>query len=645
MLFFVLLILCSLAPSLVYSQTPAESLEEYFRLDRQHNIRKYRATIDPRSNREAEVDLYFWDVTKSRLKEAGFSTHRLDPELEALSEEGRRLFRFQSGQGVGRVFAMNVPGSQAYPEFLQRLGPPSGSLKALQISGHASYRIADPDSGKIFVMKVTRKFGEDEEGRIDQVNSWSFNRSGLYLSASLRRLEEHIGSRTHFPEVAQVHVNDVRHDEHLESFLIRDVSAVSDELKPGERIVPAQALLDQSSGLLNEFAEKVGVSTEYWIRHHYLPELASFMGFMHFQLGFFHASHTQNLNVVIDSESGKIKTFVLRDMQDAYIFDLVRHHQVWTQEVWGEKLDLIYAHPVSWHRFYDPRKYFDETKAHTPGPYVSEYLAQAFSFFAEDLDVAGAYAEIFLYEYIKSVERETGLTLKLNPGAEEALSELGRGSIPSQSLIMGYSAMIVDSIAFHFIQNYFLKSESSPDFAYDQLRLMKTFVSGQERGKMMRLPVMSQVTLDSRDRPEDFIYGVNRHLLYRLHIETAEVDSYMPDIFLPSFGAARLGLARSHRPINRAIDPVTTLELLDSSISNSLYGVLNAGDFIRALGPGGEPRLGVIGRQLALLNSRGVKPLMVTSPVDDETLDAITDCRTAIMRTKKEWEDVKRRLQ
>lgn len=616
---------------------------EYARLDRQHNIPDYAIIRDSRSNAEAATRLFYWDITPSRLR--GSSIHPLITVSghsvgNAYVED---LFgRLDNGAIPKRLFAIDEVGFKNFSILKKALGDPDGSLPALRISGHSSYLVDDEERGRHYVFKISR-FQNDDISDPDrwQMNSWNFVRSGMIFSTILSNDERDLGQRLHFSEFAQIMFSG---DEAIESILIRDLDRIADEVQGSEELIPVHALFDLRSGILERLSAAAHLTPEQWIRQIYLPEIARFAAFLHYQLGFFHASHTQNINAVVNVGSGKISRFIIRDLQDTYFFNLVRIHQ---------KRDpyhgLVTSNDKGGHQFFNHERYFDETHAFTPGAFTSEYLIQAFALMFGDGPLSAVYTQIFLYEYHRQAEKELGIPILLSNESKALMTRLGEDTNIRRRELKDIVSQIVSEIAYRFIQAYFGGYDSSSDFQFSQRDLRFNFKRFMDDGQLQFLPVMQEATLNDRGNEHAFIYGFNGEVLYRMHIETGEIDSYFPitaenrgTVF--QFKTAGFGWG-SEPDRHSRLDAMKALLLAGSPEAVDKMGIPNP-RMVSRLGTEswGAPTQFALGAgSLMIVDSKWGSPILASKPLTQLELGEVTDCKKALTRIR--WQVNLKRLE
>lgn len=618
-----------------FSPTHAQfDWEEYFRLDRQYNIPDYSALSERSSNDEAALELDYWDLGHARIKDA-----QLTPELFRANEIGipaelKQLFRVDSRGRTGRLFSLRHPDFRTHAIFRARFGEPTGQLRAVPISGHASFAVQEPVSGKYFVFKMNRRFENKDRGHR---NYFGKARSGLVNSTSLRQDEANeLALPYHFPESLHFGLKHSDGDINLQSILVRELDPVSGSLETNEVVLPVHALLDPRSGLVDQMAFQLGYSREHWIRWEYLAELARFMAFLHFQMGYAHESHTQNLNVIVNIQTGRISRFVLRDMQDCSVMSLVRLLQ-------GRQAHLAHwnINGESGDRFMSGHVYYYNGATSQYASLVADFLAQSMAFFGWNNENAGAYTEIFLSEYLKGVEREIGRSLQLHPSTQRAIQELGEQSGWSRMRLRQRIEIVFAQIIYHFFQDSFSGYESSSDFRYDQGTLQLYFREfGVKMNSVRWLPVAKKQTLDARDQDLDFAYGVRGEIIYRAHLETGEIDGVVLGIgrvFTDELHRAGL---KPHNEINYRLDPIRATAVTRSETFLRSLGVAS----LRSLGQTlakTDPqslKVGVAGNKIFITDRRYGRVILVSPAIPDNIMEGLTDCRRLMSRTRISFE-------
>ena len=394
---------------------------EFFRLDR-YNIPHYRkfGTTFGRVR-----PIYVWDtVAEDGLAFALASSYlRDDPslnrELFALKEEDPSL-KFK---GVIRIYATDQDRRsdddlEKFEEIKKDFGAPVKTLLGIKLLSQETWFVWDPTKLPIepFQIKMFRLDGARAIFASDVLST--------YLAADMT--DSLVGM---VPELSSVNVmkpapddpglSDLHYGQIVRSMKVRR-SKGAKELPASAKLLPLHGVLGSDKARLA--AEKMGLTLHQWILREYLPKLARFSAEMNFRYGIFHASHTQNLMVYLDENTGEILCFVAKDFSDINVDPWYLVDRGMDPQMMKTFHSLAKTFPI---RILNN----EEEQAETPrngeaGFFLANFLGQSVDGFETDLAKIREYDRQFLKKYIHYSQKQTGTSIALSPAATQAMKFL-----------------------------------------------------------------------------------------------------------------------------------------------------------------------------------------------------------------------------
>lgn len=506
---------------LVSSIEAADRLEEFAHYDRTYNIPKYRETRDQRAKEEALESLDYWELSPREIWIRGFD---LVIQQHSVDEVSRQLHLdfFAPREGVQRLFASRKITPKLYERYEKAFGPAHGSFPSLRMSGHSTHIVYLP-SGRLVVKMTAERSGPSET-----LNAPSFIRRGTETSTKLEADLEDFGYSPHIAESLFFGVVDRMELKWLQGIVMRELETKLTALEDPLTAYPLHAFLDPDSLLVSEHAQKKNMTGYEWIQNEYIPKLSEFFAFLHFQVGYLHQSHTQNLIIVTNPTKGTIEDFFVRDLQDSVFFDLARLHQ----HRYPAELSLEGISPS---RIFNG-DFRTEEMGHQldntlPGTVVSEYVGQSVAYFANHSPTEASLSLQFLEAYRLAVERETGYQLPKSEAAKKAEDSLRAKNISSRALIVDAMHTAVNDIFLSFIQTYFKQSITPASFDFDQRVLNRMFAFGKADEEVSLLPNFSRPDAKpsfSTYQPVRSLYGYDGRVLFQLDAEKGDVIAFIP---------------------------------------------------------------------------------------------------------------------
>ncbi len=370
-------------------------------LHRMYNIDFFHRQVSLEPLTEAVVPVYIWEAVPNEKRET-WGIHisenfKSDPFVSNFVKE-------IDGKKRVHIIAPNVE-ELPIPELFNRFGKPTKTLKGIKLRSHSSYFVWDPENPKQdpFVFKAPQRDNEH-----DLVSPHSLHRGVLASDFLFRRLRDKKDSQFFgfFPE--PIYIGLITEKFHY-GFLVRFLKPVPHEGFDQEQneIIPLHAFL--GSTLLDESAAASQMSRSDYILNVYLPRLAHFARKL-FDEGVFHASHTQNLTVVLNKQTKELLGFAFGDLSDLGVFG-----PAYSDE--GKEL-----HSLTHVMYESMDGAAPEAKA--PGWFWAHYLGQSAALFEGDLKLQRTYALEFLEILRREIESSMNHPVRFSIPAQIALARL-----------------------------------------------------------------------------------------------------------------------------------------------------------------------------------------------------------------------------
>lgn len=494
---------------------PPKKRQLFLDLERNFNVSIYKSVAEENGSRPLPV--HYFDVIvddKIAFNKSVSFLQQHDPDLYShlFSEDKRGSMTmrfFFIGKGISKI-----------PAALRRaaVGSGVGKYKAYRIAGSESYYVWDQIALKNptdFIVKVSKSS--------DFRHGWNGNSRGIRATEIYNESIEGLDSRNVaiLPEVA---VNQVKVAGLEMVNTIRSLSPLTGKNhRPNQSslLLPAHGVMGNESFRL-EMAKLKGWTLEHhWVEQEYLPKLALFFAELIFLHGAWAEPHMQNLNMLLNIETGEIDRMVLKDLPES-AFDY--HYRLRTNMKKAEELQVDKELYGLNHLF---GKDADLKDFSTVLARASLVLPKSVLDISIKTQYQVDYSRIFISEFIRQVERINGAKVVLTGRAKTAYQRLFETSFISienySHFIPGEQPFLIGRIiegVYQSITSATLPEVKQAWFLFDQGSLERSFSTGLKSKKIVAFTARKNLTSKLLN------YAWDGSKIYAIHKITGQILGY-----------------------------------------------------------------------------------------------------------------------
>lgn len=211
---------------------------------------------------------------------------------------------------IATIWIPSLPDIPGLDELKRQFGEPTRVLAGARLLGKATFHVWDPARPQLhplrvkFQVKMNNKFYNDALAAENSVKSFE-------VIQNLFAAKPH-PTAWFYPEPLGVTVP--LSNTFSFSMIVRTIPHASTPLPNHRRVVPLHGFLN--SIYLRQMARARGQTDLQWILSEYIPKLARMLAYFHFEMGIWIEAHSQNLSIVLNTETGEIESFGVKDADD-----------------------------------------------------------------------------------------------------------------------------------------------------------------------------------------------------------------------------------------------------------------------------------------------------------------------------------------
>lgn len=320
-----------------------------------------------------------------------------------------------------QIWIPNLPEFTSYQKLVKEFGPPVRELIGVRLQGKASFHIWDhrrPD-----LMPIRAKF--------QRAGGWDgkkiFNgelavENSVRSYAVIRDLDTQKPhpSAQFFPEPFGVTVPLL--DGSSYSMILRAIPYARHRLAPHQHVWPLH-------GFLNSFQVRAMAQAQRrtdldWIKLEYLKKLAEMIAHFQFEQGVWIEGHSQNMSIVVNSQTGIIEFFWIKDADDvmfAPFFWHLNRLRIANAKALPFRLN---EHWESWGQVIHPKA------SSSAGIHATDFLIQSIAGVTNDRSVIQELSAQFVRHYLDAIHMNRD---ELSTPIQAILSELETGDVTNKT--------------------------------------------------------------------------------------------------------------------------------------------------------------------------------------------------------------------